>query len=826
MKRLLVLLFVLIPGVAAAQTGGYPTCPKNTLYSNGKCWPMCKPGEMGMDSRCFTDCPSGTTPRYGVCVKGAIETDMRSYLRETSLPGCAPGLRMVNGVCFEPCRPGFTSNAPLCSKPCPKGWDDLELFCVKDGGWKVWETRTRKKEQYLRMPQLPTSCPSGTTNENGLCYAPCKAGYSKLEALCWSTCPPDHYGVAGVCVKKPDLEVRPSYERGPAVAVDRSCKLASFQRGNAPPQKRPFNMLIAADPQIAWGTRTDEADLYDKSVQEEGAFCRLHADTPCPVPGVTGTLCTDECKWKDSLRVNRWMLDAIGKVDTLRWPGSDLAVKRPEGVLVNGDLTAFWDRDEFQTYMALWSNPAMVKLPVYPGLGNHDYANNLDDCTLIDDLHFTSLLERNACAGAAMSFAREMVSCGNVATFPAQKVVGFDLGSGSYSFDIGPIHFVQLHNWPGYAPTLPTPGDGPGWVPSSSALPWLKRDLAMATKVGLKTILNIHDGDDHFKFGDAAELRTVLKGIPVIGVFAGHMHDVAGLRGYWSLDAVHDIPLILSGSPMFTGMLLVEFEPERYKVFRLDTREGNPSFVDQQPLVVETACLDWAKGPGETGVDCGGKCKPCPDPNAPPPTTSTTATPTSTTLTAACVVRDSVVDVPSYGAAASAPGYAKKNLGTVSSGEDAVAQCTEPIFQELTATFCAQNVDTPNWTVATYTDGGAFQTNVCPAGGCQSRQCTTRPALLGACLMRQKDASAPLYDDPESGPLYVMKKLGGVKDVDEVKSRCTAEIRQATLKAYCDARKPEVMHWEAATFASDGSFLAAACQGDVCQNEWCPKLLR
>jgi hypothetical protein len=74
------------------------------------------------------------------------------------------------------------------------------------------------------------------------------------------------------------------------------------------------------------------------------------------------------------------------------------------GVIVNGDLTEFGKQDaDLEDYIDLYD--LGVGANVYPGLGNHDYANNVDDCFV------------NFCASAMVSYLATQVSSLNPLDF-------------------------------------------------------------------------------------------------------------------------------------------------------------------------------------------------------------------------------------------------------------------------------------------------------------------------------------------------------------------------------------------------------------------------
>ena len=119
-----------------------------------------------------------------------------------------------------------------------------------------------------------------------------------------------------------------------------------------------FSLLIMSDPQYPWWRHGNDPDCM-----------------------------TDECVSARGTTTNAELIVAMNRVLQLgSWPangnftrGVGSAINDVSGVIVNGDLTAF-----FHPYQAEWFNstyPAQLDFPIYPGLGNHDYKNNVDDCS-------------------------------------------------------------------------------------------------------------------------------------------------------------------------------------------------------------------------------------------------------------------------------------------------------------------------------------------------------------------------------------------------------------------------------------------------------------
>lgn len=116
-----------------------------------------------------------------------------------------------------------------------------------------------------------------------------------------------------------------------------------------------FSLMIASDTQFTWWRGGKDPDCHGKCVDTKG------------------------------VETNRNMLSSMNNIMRLgRWPDSPLLtagagspIIKPSGVIINGDLTSFWHGSQAALYKQYYSELAY---PLYPGLGNHDYSNNVDDC--------------------------------------------------------------------------------------------------------------------------------------------------------------------------------------------------------------------------------------------------------------------------------------------------------------------------------------------------------------------------------------------------------------------------------------------------------------
>ena len=148
-----------------------------------------------------------------------------------------------------------------------------------------------------------------------------------------------------------------------------------------------FSMVVASDPQLTWWR------------QGEGGVCVGLDDDA-----------TKECVDREGRRSNEELITAMNDVGALgSWPQSGLTkgagdpIRTPRGAIVNGDLTAFWFPEEKKLYEELY--PAL-HYQIYPGLGNHDYQNNTDDCDY-DVIYYP---DHNRCAKEAVWWMTRKIS--------------------------------------------------------------------------------------------------------------------------------------------------------------------------------------------------------------------------------------------------------------------------------------------------------------------------------------------------------------------------------------------------------------------------------
>lgn len=238
------------------------------------------------------------------------------------------------------------------------------------------------------------------------------------------------------------------------------------------------------------------------------------------------------------------------------------------GLIVNGDLTEYGDQSpDLADYIRIYDQG--LDLNVYPGLGNHDYENNI-----------TSGCGEMRCVTSMLRYFKDQVTSLNPWFFDFLEYDGYEFpsirryydGSFGYSWNIGEVHFVQLNNHPGYTNSFAAYD----WAQaltydvditsSLGPLGWLEDDLIDARDAGKTIVLNLHD------WGTASantEFMNLIKSYPVSAVFAGHLHFTAGVQEDVPYNGGGTIPVLLSGSANFGTYLVTRYTGNLMQVWRL-----------------------------------------------------------------------------------------------------------------------------------------------------------------------------------------------------------------------------------------------------------------
>ena len=353
-------------------------------------------------------------------------------------------------------------------------------------------------------------------------------------------------------------------------------------------QSVPFTYVVMSDPQYPWWPDADldmptgcDFDRRDASLSStDQDDCKDSNDMKAAWDSTDNTC---EWTWKSgengpqdcAAKVeNQNKVDGIKDVTNLTWPHSGLDVETPQAVIINGDLTEFfhpWQLEAYENYYV----EELSDFRVLPGLGNHDYQNNTDDCS-------AGTLNQWKCYENAVEYAREFVTGMRVANFPAYWVDAYDPASLSYSWSHAHYLFIQMHNYPDYDVDRNDHSVDPSWT-------WVMAQIAEADEDGKYVVLNFHD---YYALTDTQ--KADLAATPVVIIFVGHQLSQLGHQN--TVDDSSNIDVVNkfgdhipvwhsghSGSPNYHHkILLAEFGEQEITVATIDVLDGNPAF-DEKP---------------------------------------------------------------------------------------------------------------------------------------------------------------------------------------------------------------------------------------------------
>ncbi|AMO54762.1 hypothetical protein GZ77_23800 [Endozoicomonas montiporae] len=405
------------------------------------------------------------------------------------------------------------------------------------------------------------SCPVGMKYQGNTCYQPCKSGYEEDGLVCRQGCSSGFSWDGSACSKLYGLVsyYPDSYTR--STSVPEVCDSSSFSKAlSAPGSAEPFTLVVSSDSQYPWWSRTEENTEETKRRGELTNKQQIRAmNTITNITHASGEQ-TVTGTWPDN---NNLTDSRRGK-----------AIPKPKGVIINGDLTAFWHDWQVEKYMDLYhrndddpNNQENLKLDLFPGLGNHDYANNANDCWWGRNLEYV-VLGADGCAKNAAHYIKKMVSCQQVSNFPSSKVVAFDENSLAYTWAEGQYYFIQLNNYPTYSYSD---------IDVSASVTWLGNELNRAKAAGYRNVLLMHDYGEHMRQSNS-EFISAIAGKNVVAIFAGHVHSSNGYVG--SVPGYPHIPLFRSGAAEYNTFLLAEFGKDFMTIGVVSSLEGKPTFLD------------------------------------------------------------------------------------------------------------------------------------------------------------------------------------------------------------------------------------------------------
>ncbi len=277
----------------------------------------------------------------------------------------------------------------------------------------------------------------------------------------------------------------------------------------------------------------------------------------------------------DVMNVTAAMAQGRGKLPTdLRWPswarsGQGQLIPDPVALVMTGDLTnggLGWEWGIYRTfyeeelYDAGNGRSHEIRMPVYPGIGNHDAQSSClagqdcGGCTLPDD-----------CTSRYKNYMDQRVGNCPIA-------YSYDSDSKNYSWNWNNVHLVQLNTWA---------GDSRGERDQGAGLTWLAGDLAT---VGNRPVIIFQHYDFSTGFwntDDQQSFFNVINGKNVIAIFAGHSHvaDDTFWNGYKVYIGSHGGLQDYSDPPGFFAVHLTdEYLDVAHYIW--DQGELNPAYVD------------------------------------------------------------------------------------------------------------------------------------------------------------------------------------------------------------------------------------------------------
>lgn len=248
-------------------------------------------------------------------------------------------------------------------------------------------------------------------------------------------------------------------------------------------------------------------------------------------------------------------------------------------ILINGDLTDFGHGGERMATQELFRRLAPTNgAPLFfPGLGNHDYGNNVNDCA------------NNGCA-------RDSV-CDVLGWTYELKPRFWDYhfnepehnGSYGYAMDVGPdATFVQLNDSPTYNVYFSTGIFHKTRFDAVASLRWLEGVLRDARMRNRYVFISMHRRNE-WPGGGSERFKRLIQDYGVQAVFAGHHHMQLG-RASATGGSFGTVPVFQSGALLNMTYLIVEFRPEleRYTVYKVERgrKHTSKTKVGDYPLAL------------------------------------------------------------------------------------------------------------------------------------------------------------------------------------------------------------------------------------------------
>jgi hypothetical protein len=256
----------------------------------------------------------------------------------------------------------------------------------------------------------------------------------------------------------------------------------------APATMAQFSYVAASDAQLYW-FNGEFAAMGNRSLPDA-----------CAAADSCG-----RCTGKHGERTNRrvkgaWETLLMGRSTGLTAEN----LTRPQTLIMNGDLTAYFHPHEKRAYESVHDNIEGLQY-YFPALGNHDLEHMSGAMYGGDE--WIGLPNCNA--AHAIGYFKSGF-CGRIPYFRPERIARYDAASLAYSWNEGKYHFVHTHYHPAFEMAS---------MKLRSSVEWLARDLTLARDAGYATILFVHAAQ-----GLHAALESVILNKNVKAIVAGHTH--------------------------------------------------------------------------------------------------------------------------------------------------------------------------------------------------------------------------------------------------------------------------------------------------------------
>jgi len=244
--------------------------------------------------------------------------------------------------------------------------------------------------------------------------------------------------------------------------------------------------------------------------------------------------------------------------------------------IINGDITEFGRQVTRDSFYSVYNR---LKFPFLFGLGNHDYENNVGDCTEALDASY------NACARWSVDDMYSSKYDNGITLYANLMPYNFSsdyngetrTGSLAYSWDYGNMHFVQLQNYPTYQVTLDHYAAQTIYIRKS--MDWLENDLKNALARNKVIVLNMHDYDalkSDSTAEERARFRDLVDKYHVVAIFGGHTHQYGEFNRAGG-DPVFGNAVVYNSGALFLGdYLRVAINGDCFQVSVYNGKTGTP----------------------------------------------------------------------------------------------------------------------------------------------------------------------------------------------------------------------------------------------------------